>query len=243
MIPLSAICKRILPYRTGTICILICCILMPALMAASGAQGQVLGPGLARGRTEMGYAHGWFRRDLRSELSSDFDWEVDLLYLRYGVAERLTVSAEGFIWKYEEGGRYPDRKYRTYHVGCGFFLRIREIRSIQFGLMANYSERFWFDTSRSRYHKRTSSVVAAILARREFQIAGKVLTVWGGPAYIFDRLVEYPWGSQAGTQYDSFDNFGCIFGLDSLLMDHIHIAAFVAYADYLQPRVTSGYRF
>jgi hypothetical protein len=229
--------------RSRTMWVLMCCLLMLTLLTADIARGQALGPGVRRGRLEIGYAHNWFHRDLRSELTSDFDWEVDLLYLRCGLHERLTVSAEGFIWEYDEGDRFPDRKYRTYHVGCGALLSVYEFPSLRIALAANYSERFWFDTSRSRYHKRTRSVVVAIQIGRAFSIAEGTITAWGGPAYVSDKLTDYPWGSYEGSQYNSFTDFGAVFGIDFLLWGRIHILPYLVYADYLQPRMTAGYRF
>jgi hypothetical protein len=163
--------------------------------------------------------------------------------MKYGLGERLNLSAEGFIADGDGGVKYPDRNFRYYHVGCGVLFRIHEISSLRIALAVSYGENLWFDTSRSQYHKQTKSVMAALQVERTFLIAEQIATLWGGPAYISDELIEYPWGSYQGVRLESYNDFGAVFGIDFLILDHIHIAPYLVYADYFQPRFAVGYRF
>jgi hypothetical protein len=211
-------------------------------IAAPRSSAHLLSSPIPRGRVEIGIAHTWSHRDLESWIQRDFDWEDDFLFGRYGVTDRLTLSAEVWAWDRGAAGTRPGRDYRVQRVGGGFSLDLISMRNLGVEISAHWARSIWFDRSDARYNKEVKSRLAAFRLKPHLPFGVDGLTLWFGPVYCYDEYVEYPWGSDPSTKWESSGNFGIAFGQNLLVMDRLEISAYLLYADYWQPRLAIAYR-
>ena len=211
------------------------------MFGASLAQAHVLGPELKKGRVEIGLGHIWFHREMTLSESKEFEWEDNTVFIRYGVLPWLTVFGEGAYWDRSDNDRFPDRDYTTYRVGAGVTCRLAEIDEWRLTGSFYYGRSFWFDRSSIRYHKEVTSSVITVSINRTFDLHGQPVTLWGGPALMMDKYVEFPWGNYAETRWNSEHDLGAMLGFHLRTLHYLVISSHVAYSGYLQPRVMVGY--
>lgn len=214
-------------------------VCMVHLFYSSHLLPQVLGPELNSGELVAGYLRKWFHRTVHSSDPTDWDWGGKAIFVKYGITSWLTLSLEGLL---DTGGlgktkRFPDRDYRDFYIGAGATFHIMTVQRFRILLSLHYNEKFGFDRSKSRYHKNIRSTVAAIQVEQTVPLFGQKAVLWVGPAYVFDEIIQYPFGSYRSIIDRSFNNIGLLAGGNLVLFKHVEIFVHFVYADFLQPRL------
>ncbi len=205
-------------------------------------EAQVLGPELKTGKFEIGFTWKWFHRKLDHNYSLDWDWGGHSIFVKNGINEWFTLSVEGFICAYKHK-KFPDRDYRDIYIGFGIIYRFCEINHFQMVLAFHYNERFCFDRSDSRFHKDIRSIIGSFQIEHKFTLLKQNVTLWGGPSYVSDKIIQYPWGTHISVVDKSFNNLGFAVGVNFLLFNHIEPFFHIVYADFFQPRLGIAYQF
>jgi len=200
-----------------------------------------MGPPIDSGKLELGYAFKFYHRN--GSENTHGDWANPVVYGRYAINRRLTVSGEGII-----GLEYPDESalsdYRGIGVGAGLTAHVFEFEGNQVALSGHYFEILWIDRLQRGRHMDLRSVIASIQVQREFGWHEHEIVLWLAPSYIYDTaLLYYPYPSISAAKYDTPNRFGLIIGSEVLLFRHLHPFLHLVYADYVQPRCGVGYRF
>ncbi|MDH5683758.1 MAG: hypothetical protein OEZ20_04760 [candidate division WOR-3 bacterium] len=218
------------------------------LFSSNVTNGQVLGPELKTGKFEIGYFWKNIHRKLKPDFLSGNNWYVESIFMKYGVSNWITLSAEGAVWPIKDD-RYPERNYRSYKVGAGIISRVFEIKKFRIALAFHYNEIFYFDRSpyesvdTSTYHKNTRGIISTIQIERIFSFRGQNVTLWISPAYVYDEVLQYSSLNFKTYTDKSFNNFGFVVGANLMLFKHIEPFFHIVYADFFQPRGGIGYLF
>ena len=202
-------------------------------------QGQILGPELTDGAFEIGCAYKRFHRKVNHE---DFDWGNQSVFFKHGITDWLTLCCEGLITVGKDN-RFPERNYRDLYIGAGVIVRLFRIGDLSIATAYHYSERFMFDRSVARFHKDTRSRVCIFQLEYTVSVLSHKGTIWAGPGYILDEVIQFPWGTNHRVADKSKDNVGFAVGTNVLLFDHIEPFFHLVYADYYQPRLGIGWQF
>lgn len=205
-------------------------------------EAQVLGPELKTRKFEIGFTGKWFHRKLNHDYSSDWDWGGLNIFVKNGINEWFTLSVEGFIDVYKSK-KFPDRDYRDIYIGFGIIYRFCEINHFQMVLAFHYNERFCFDRSDSRFHKDIRSIIGSFQIEHKFTLLKQNVTLWGGPSYVSDKIIQFPWGTHTSVVDKSINNLGFAVGVNFLLFNHIEPFFHIVYADFFQPRLGIAYQF
>lgn len=212
------------------------------LVCFNEIDGQVLGPELIKHKFEIGYVYKWFNRKLEPHYWVECDWQYRSLFMKYGVDQWLTLSAEGLILNCKSE-RFPERDYRGYRFGAGIISRIVEAKGFRIALSFHYNEILYFDRSDSACHKSARGFVAAIQVERTFSFYDQNITLWAAPTYACDEITQYLYGHYEPYVDKSLNNWGFAIGTNILLLSHIEPFVHIVYADFIQPRLGIGFQF
>jgi hypothetical protein len=91
--------------------------------------------------------------------------------------------------------------------------------------------------------KEVTSIAAALHIERTLYLRRVNITVWGGPAFVLDEYVEFPWGTSEEIEWESDHDLGVVAGLNLLIFDRVGLSSYAAYNGYIQPRITASYRY
>jgi len=215
-----------------------------AILAASSltARAQILGPGLERHRLEAGYTFKWFERDFESRFVGREDWSAGALYLRYGVCRWATLSFEGGIWNIDDGD-FAGMDYRRYTFGGGLNAKFWEHDGWRVEAAWHYSEIFDHDRSPNQLEKNLRNITALLQVERSFALRSHAVTLWLGPALVYDQSRQFPWRSTEPMKDNTSNNFGFAFGTNAVFFDRVNLFAHSVYADAFQPRLGAALRF
>lgn len=204
--------------------------------------GQALGPELPARTCELGFVKKKYHRKTQEHSPYDFYWGIDAIFAKYAATKWLTLCATGHLYNYT-GEQFPGRNYRDYTIGAGMILRIINAEILRISSSFHYCERFSFDRSADQYHKDTRSMIGALQLERAFSYCGQELTLWTAPAFVYDEIIQYPYGDYLGGLDKSYNNFGAVVGINLLLFKHVTSFLYVVYADYWQPGYGIAFRF
>jgi hypothetical protein len=217
-------------------------ILLSSLFFLSEACGQVKGPMLEAGDFEIGYFQAWYRRNLDKDSPVEFKWCNDSFFIGYGISRYSAIFVEAmvrnFYWQ-----DHPECDYREYIIGVGAAAALAKIKSNRILAVFHFREWLGFDRARSRYHKNHRNVTVSAELERSFIFHKQQISLWGGPAFVYDEIKQYPGLPYIPYVDESFDNLGFVLGISCLVKEHISPSIFAIYADYFQPRASLGYRF
>lgn len=216
-------------------------VLLFVLCGFCAVHGQILGPGLKSQKFEIGYIYRWFHRRTQDP-AYEPDWASEAIFMKYGITDWLTISAEGLVFK-NMGSGFPDRDYREYNIGAGTALQILKVEFLQIGFSFHYYESFSFDRSEDTYHKRTNGFMGAIPVEYPFSLLNQNIILWIAPIYVYDEILNYSYGSYDPIVSKSQNNWGGVVGINCLLFRHFEPFFHLVYADFFQPRVGIGYQF
>lgn len=212
------------------------------LSLLSRSDGQVLGAALESRVFEIGFFQKSFNRKMTPHFTSGTTWSIPTIFVKYGLCKWLTLSVEGpFPWGISK--RFPDRDYQHFKFGSGITSRIFTVNDFRFLLSLHYNERFSFDRSESRYHKYTRGIVGCVQIERAFSAKGQCAIFWLSPAYVYDEMIQYKYGSYIAVSDKSMGNLGFAGGVNLVLFKHIESFSHIVYANFVQPRFGIGYRF
>jgi hypothetical protein len=216
--------------------------LAAALLVATCTEAQVMGPILERHTLEIGVTYKWYDRDFESTYIGQEDWSAGAIYFKWGACRWATFDFEGGISTVSHDD-FPDNNYRRYTFGGGITARLYRGKWFDVGLSGHYSEIFDHDRSDNQLHKNTRNITSVLQIEKEFDIRDQRLTVWGGPAFVFDQSRQYPWGSSDPIRDETSNNFGFVVGLNAVVFDRLALFANGVYADAFQPRLGAGVEF
>jgi hypothetical protein len=207
------------------------------------ASGQVLGPELRTGNTEIGYFHAWYHRNFDRDSPYENSAQSATIYLRQKLHNAVTLSLESMITNYDYVKGFPERDYRRFTIGAGIVFRIFSFKSNLLAVSIHYKEWMSFDRSRHRNHQNSRNLSIAIQTEREFELHNQLIFFWGGPAYIRDQVKQYPDSPYIPYTDESYNNVGFAVGINSLIHKHFDPFVHIVYADYFQPRIGLGCQF
>lgn len=207
------------------------------------ANGQVLGPELSTGNAEIGYFHAWYHRNFDKDSPCENSAQSGTIYLKQKLHNTVTLFLESMITNYDYVKGFPERDYRRFTIGAGIVFRIFSFKSNLFAVSIHYKEWMSFDRSRDRYHQNSRNLSIAIQTEREFEFHNQLIFLWGGPAYIWDQVKQYPGSPYIPYTDESYNNVGFAVGVNTLIYKHLDPFIHIVYADYLQPRIGLGYQF
>lgn len=162
--------------------------------------------------------------------------------LNYLLRHWRLVTSEGHL--YNNNNRYfPDRNYRDYTIGTGIVVKIFDFKRLKFICSYHYSERFCFDRSQDRYHKNMRCMIGIVQIDKPLFFRGQKIDLWIAPAFVYDEIIQYPYGYHQGCADKSYNNFGFATGCELILLKHCKTFFYVVYADYWQPGYGVAYRF
>ena len=217
---------------------ILCCLFLLSVLCTD-IFGQVLGPELKAKQISFGFAAEKYKRKLDPNYKDGNSWGVPAVYVAAAISGRISICAEGFILHLKDSQR-PVRDYYGYSIGAGITGRLLSINACRVIGTIHYSNTFWFDRSRERYHKNPRSFIGVLQLARTMNISSREVTLLLGPAYVYDELIEYPYGTWHPLTSKSFNNIGGVASVNVVLLKCINYTLSVVYADYFQPRFGLG---
>lgn len=209
---------------------------------ATLAHAQVVSPSVERHTFEVGYIHKWYERDFESSFIGREDWSSGAVYLRYGACRWATISLEGGISTVHHDD-FAGIDYRRYAIGGGLTVPCFRRADWRIEAASHYNEIFDHDRSDNELQKNVRDFVVAIQVERFFSVRDQSVTLWGGPAYVYDRSLQYPGGTYIPVEDDTSHNLGFVVGANAVLFGHVAVFSHGIYADTFQPRLGIGIQF
>jgi len=206
------------------------------------ACAQVMSPSLERHTFEIGCMYKWYERDFESSFIGRENWSSGAVYLRYGACRWATISFEGGVSTVHNDD-FEGIDYRRYTIGGGLTVPCYRRADWQVEVASHYSEIFDHDRSENEFQKDVRDFVFAIQVERFFSVRDQAVIVWGGPAYVYDRSLQYPGGTYLPRKDDTSHNLGFVVGANAVLFERVNVLLHVVYADTFQPRLGAGIRF
>lgn len=211
------------------------------LFCPEPALPQVMGLTLDSGQFEVGYTRMDHKRLLENWGTTPVAWGTTVPYVRYAVADWLTLSLEGFLVNSGSSEKFPLRDYRDIRFGGGIASRFLSVQQFRFSFNCQYSEWFMFDRSPERHHKQIQSLLSGVEIQYAYRIAPVDARIAVSPIFLFDQYSEY-------TQYyDSSDkslkNAGVSLGIDLTAYDHLRVYGQGLFAGYWQTKTGVGWVF
>ena len=174
-------------------------------------------------------------RDFRLSSGDKFSrgWTLGGLVVHATVAHRVVVMATG---SYEPPGKdsnFPGRIYQAIGIGGGATAYPYIAGAYRIGASFRWYRHIWQDQSMKRYDKVVDGISVALQAERRFTTKSLNALVWVAPAYLRDRLFDYP-GIGLGSEVASRDNIGAICGASLVLWGHVTPYVQLGVVEHLQ---------
>ena len=187
-------------------------------------------------RVEVGIVDQWIRRTIRYDDGSSVQeggWNRLAAFLRLTLTDDLGVDVSGLAWHRGGTHLFPSRDYFDFSFGAGITYRPIHVGTLDLGLNLHFHDLAYLDQSAERYSKRTSQLAISVGLSRRFPVLGQQVDLWAAPAYIIDRLTQYP-PSGIPSHGSSLHNVGAIAGGRILAAQRLRIYSQVTYAESWQ---------
>ena len=217
-------------------------VIFVVVSIATLSQAQVVSPSLERHALEVGFVYKWYERDFHSGFIGREDWSSGAVYLRYGACRWATISFEGGISNVHDDA-FEGIDYRRYTIGGGLTVPCFRRADWRIEAASHYSEIFDHDRSENELQKNVRDFVVAIQVERFFSVRDQSVTLWGGPAYVYDQSLQYPGGTYIPVEDDTSHNLGFVVGANAVLFGRVAVFSHGIYADTFQPRLGIGFQF
>ena len=194
---------------------------------------------LTGGTFEVGYSHYWHRGEFyRSSpaVSSSDVRSNGTIYIRMGIFDYITLSAEGMVWPVSSSNNAPGESFLNYTFGLGLSSPKIKLSFFDFFIHFHYLDNLYLDRSSLKHDKRFRDLKIGIPLRYHFQ---KEYAIWLAPVYIWNVSAYI----EEQTYTRSINSAGISVGLDAFFYEHIYINLSLSYTEHILPGINAGFRF
>ena len=187
------------------------------------------------GHVEISAFQQSFHRSFRyqSGLIQNTVWGRYALLVRIGVNDAVALEVDGLAWHRGATDTFPTRDYFDFSFGAGVNTTVWRRGPTRLALNLHFHEIAYLDQSSSRYSKRNEQLLLALVVSRSGRLRQQRLDVWVSPAWVIDRVFQYPkfYPNDRGT---SMRNLGGIVGASLLVGSRFGIFGQLTYANFWQ---------
>ena len=208
-------------------------LLAVAIMVGStSARAQIVAPGMNPHALDIGYAMRWFHRDVTAPPLDDAQWDVASFYVRLGVFEWLTVTAEAGTWNIEHDD-FPGQLFERYVIGGGLAGDIFHSNAWTLSVTASYSEVWDNDETFYSFDKRVYRTIVAAPVSRQMLRGTVGIDLWVAPLFIDDVIENTYFGTEVFRD-EPDQHWGVLAGTELVFWRHATLLLSAQYVDYAE---------
>lgn len=169
------------------------------------------------GSIGIGVFHCRGHRDMRDSYTPD--WSDNGLAVHVTAKHRVILAGMGWYDPAHVDSRFPTRRYEDFGVGGGATAYPLVSGDYRVGASVIYFRTLGLDHSPARFDKVVERTTAAVQVERTLNLKRVSALLWVAPAYLRDRIFQYP-GVQPAGRAASHRDFGVIVGSSVTLWRH-----------------------